>query len=466
MRIQPTAQLGIDRAQIARMHDRALELAERVGMRVHDEVLLERLRGKSGFTIREHRIYPTMARMEAFVTGYRARHAGDAPPSPDAQPIYFVSDRPLYTLADDNHTMRPCLSRDIIDGAKLVEVLYDRGVRGGVTGLPADVDPLLAPFEQIRISLRYGRGGGYSSHGFTVWHAKYMAQITRAMGHDYGLGVWMPSPFRLEGNELEIALALEGQYATLGVGSMPLMGITAPMNEVKTWVQALAETIGAATILEEAFPGVAIDIFPHPKPADLRTGNYGCGSPEWHLLDVLKMAILPFYGSYPPWGKSMSPGAAVPGAQAQAECMAGMVIGFLHGYRMFDMMGMLAGDEVFSPAQLLLDLDTAGWAERYARGIAIEEDDDIERWIALADADALFAEDPDEVARMREVYYLPRYLAPATVGQHETSPANWMADAHADAQRLIATHQYEPDAALLRTVDDIIDHARNHPPSR
>jgi len=366
--LKPTARFGLDRAQFQAMHRAALEWAERAGLRVADETIRKRLAGRPGLRIDGDRIYPATTRIETFLAEHRSRHPALPPPA-DCPTVLCSSDRPLYITDGTGGTLRPFTRRDAIDGAKLIESLRDRGVRGTTTGLPSDVAPLLAPFEQVLIGLRYGRGGASSSHAYDPWYASYMEQIARAQGHSFGLHVWVPSPFRLEGNELDAVLAMEGRLDFLNVGSMPLMGITAPMDIVGTWVQALAETLGSATILSDLYPGVPVEFYPHPQAADLSTGGYGMGLPEMHLLDALKSEILPFYGLRPPWAKSAVVGAPVPGVQAQVERTAAYVIGYLHGYREFDMAGILScGGDVFSPVQLLLDLETLGWAERYVQG--------------------------------------------------------------------------------------------------
>jgi hypothetical protein len=458
--IRPTAQFGLTRGQFDFMHRTAVELAAKVGFQVSEAALRDSMTGREGLRVEGNRIYPSEAAIDAYTAEMRARH-DDPPTPPDEPPILYVTDRPLYMVDDDQTHLRPFTTQDVIDGAKLTAMLYDRGVRGGAVGLPADVPPALAPFEQVRIALRYGRCGGYSSHGFTLWHTRYLAQIARVQGGGFGLSVWMPSPFRLEGNELEVVLAMEGQFDSLGVGSMPLMGITAPMNQVQNWIQVLAETLGAATILQARFPEVPVDIFPHPKPADLATGGYAMGTPEMHLFDALKSELLPCYGLRPPWGKSAVLGAAVPGPQAMLERSAAYLLGCLHGYRAFDMAGAMSHGDVFSPVQLLLDVEAVSWAERYARGLAWSPTpEDMARWVQIATGGGLFADDPEEVARMRTTYRLPHFFPSVTASQRIAEQRDAIAEAKAEIPRLIAAHHIEPDANLLRDVDAIIERAR------
>jgi trimethylamine:corrinoid methyltransferase-like protein len=464
-RVRPAARFGLTKEQLERMHRAAVSLASQTGFGVQNESLRARVRACTGFRVQGNRIHPSEERIEAYVASLRSLPPGLLP-KPDDPPVLCCGGRALHIVADDCVSLRPMMTADVVAGTKLCEALYHRGVRGSAPGLPSDVDPLLAPFEQILIGLRYGRCGGYSPHGVTLWHMRYMEQIHRALGWPFGLSVWMPSPFRLEGNELDIVLAMEGSFSSLGVGSMPLMGMTAPMSELKTWVQALAEALGAAAILQALWPNIPITVNPHPKPADMTTGNYGMGTPEWALMDALKIEILPFYGLRPPWGMSSSLGTTIPGPQAMMERTALYLIGFLHGHRVFDEAGVMIGGEVFSPVQLIFDLDAICWAQRYARGLDWHINlDDLGRWAQIAASDTLFAEDADEVALLRDVYAAtPRVFRCGSVGQHLSHPRDAIADARAEIRRLIASHAYEPDKSMLREVEAIVAHARQHPP--
>jgi len=179
------------------------------------------------------------------------------------------------------------------------------------------------------------------------------------------------------------------------------------------------------------------------------------------------MEILPFYGLRPPWGKGASIGAILPGPQATLERTAQYLTGYLHGYRVFDEAGIMAGGEVYSSVQLLFDLEAMEWVARYGRGTHLDNDTvDLERWAEIAASETLFAEDAEEVAKLRDVYSRHSRLFPCTtVGQHLTLPRDALADAKAEIRRLIANHAYEPDAAIMREAEAIVAHARAHPPA-
>ena len=78
----------------------------------------------------------------------------------------------------------------------------------------------------------------------------------------------------------------------------------------------------------------------------------------------------------------------------------------------------------------------------------------------------IFGEDSDEVTRMRTTYRISRNFRPVTATQHMAAPRHLLADLDEEVRRLIASHAYEPDAGILRDVERIVEHARQHPPSR
>jgi trimethylamine:corrinoid methyltransferase-like protein len=238
------------------------------------------------------------------------------------------------------------------------------------------------------------------------------------------------------------------------------------MSEMKTWIQALAESLGAASLLSDVFPNVPIHVYPHPKPADMRTCGYALGTPELNLMDVLKSEILPFYGLQPPWGKCCSLGAVYAGPQSTFERTASYLIGYLHGYRVFDEGGILNGGEVFSPVQLLFDIEILSWAERYGRGVCWTASQlDLDRWVEMATRGDLFAENPNEVALLRTVYDREsRFFPVHSVGQHIANRQDPIRDAKERIRCLVAAHVYEPDPGLIKEVERIVEHARQHPP--
>ncbi len=254
------------------------------------------------------------------------------------------------------------------------------------------------------------------------------------------------------------------QVEVLNVGTMPSMGITGPCDPISAYTLSVAETIGVAAMLHVLLPEVPVGICAHPQPADMTSGNLLFGSPEWHTLDMLHRYVFRYYGQE--WDrKDILTSAALPGWQAQADRMTGFLLGMADDYHHFAAGGLLCLDEVWSPAQLMLDLDLLAQAQRIGRpvrsaeGLEPEKLPDMVR-AALADP-ALFAVLPDTLANLRKEYP-PQGLTrrPSRAEVQSGVARDALADAWAQADKLVAGYAYEAPAETLRELRRIYNWAR------
>ncbi len=177
------------------------------------------------------------------------------------------------------------------------------------------------------------------------------------------------------------------------------------------------------------------------------------GTPEADVLDLLRRDVLRFYGSS--WNtKMLNTSASLPRAQAEIERGQQALLGVLGGFNTFHGLGTLGVDEVFSPAQVLLDLEMVGAAARVADGA--EHAPGLEPGLVCGVVDEVvrggqpFGAHTTTVRSFREHYFLPRLL-----GRRDR--AQWVAagrpDAYAEAEawasRLVADCDFEPDRQVL-----------------
>jgi len=242
------------------------------------------------------------------------------------------------------------------------------------------------------------------------------------------------------------------------------MGVTAPCDPIATMTQCLAEVVGGAAILHALLPGVPIGIHPHPEPADMRSATMVFGTPEWELLDLMHRDVMAFYHIHLK-SKMLHTTASLPGAQAHAERATNALLGVLGGYLNFTSLGMLGVDEVWSPAQVMLDLDLLAHAARIgqgswsAPGLGLDNLADV---IDAAVADGVsFLEHETTAANFRTQYQHPRVLQ--RLGRKEWQAAG-SPDVAREAQRqaddLIEQYDYEPPQDILRELRRIYDRGR------
>lgn len=454
----------LDSITLDRMHVAALEILERTGLAVGHVGIRREIAGRAGFRADEGRVRIAPSRVEAWRQS-NAIHC-QAPAGAPLNPVPLgrfrcrVSNRPSALVAPDGVTVRPMTTADVIAGTKLVDVLHAQGVEGSTVGTPTDVPSALQLPAQILIGAEYSReGGSASSLACDVRTAEIVLEMDAVYGRSHFQSVWCPSPLRLDGSELDILWHFRHTVKSASVGSMPIMGLNAPCDPLATFTLAVAECIGGATILSEVLPTVPISICPHPMPMDPRTGVMAFGTPEWELLDLLHRDVFAYYGLR--WDlKTLHTMSALPDAQAVAERTASAMTGMLSGFHAFGPGGMLAADEVFSPAMLVLDLDILGHAARVAHGAEIGEGllpTELPDLIDQVIRDRMiFAEHDTTAANLRRQYWQPAVFRRLGRSQWETAGRpEIVRDAQAEADRRIAQYEYEPPQDVLRELRSI-----------
>jgi len=489
----------LDQATLERMYETALDMLGRIGLKIeHAEVEREIARRK-GFTLADGRVRIAPDRVAAWKTEHARRAAVKAQgyygpacqaglwpaelidpddtvsldgyriklsrtPLPDRPYTASAETRAFHIVDRDGVTVRPITRDDVVAGTKLVAALAGRGLYGSVPGVPTDVPPALAPLEQFMVGAEFSPTGGFTSQVCDIPTAKVIREMNRVYGRKHRMSVQPPSPMILGGPELDILWHFRDDMAYVNVGSMPLMGFTAPCDPVAAFTQAMAECAGGAAILHELLPETFVSITPHPEPVDMRTGAIVFGSPEWQLLDMLHRDVLGFFG-VPRDFQLLHTTAALPGPQAFIDHTASATAGMMCGYRHFCAAGQLSLDEVFSPAMLILDLEMLDHVHRMVRGVYTGEGLElgqiggvVEEVVRTA---TLFAEHETTLMNMRRQYHQPKVLARMSMNQWlAAGRPDQVRAAQAEADKLIAAYEYEPPRDVLVELRRIYEKAK------
>lgn len=441
-----------DDTTLQALEDAALAILERTGMAVHDAALRESLGDRAGLALDGERVLIQPVAAQAWLTAYRRALP---PPAAEARPGYRFNalGYALWGVTDGGRGLKPFTREDTTNGAKLLEVLGSRGVNPGVPGAPQDVPERLRPFEQYLIGAEYSSAGGQTPLVADLKTAALVRELDRVYGRPFNWSVWLPNPLSFSGSTVDLWWHFRDEITDISVGSMPTMGFSAPCDPLACMALTLAEIIGGATLIHALRPEIVPSIFPHPQPGDMRTGTLALGTPEADVLDLLRRDVLRFYGSS--WNtKMLNTSASLPNAQAQLERGQTALMGVLGGFDTFHGLGMLGIDEVFSPAQALLDLDMVGAASRVAAGAQTAPGLELDKLPAIVDevvrGELIFAMHETTVRAFRQQYFLPQVL-------RRSDRAQWVAagrpDAYAEAEmkaaRLVADYAFEPDRQVL-----------------
>lgn len=440
----------------------ALRILAEVGIEIAHQGLETRARAR-GFAFDGGRVRLPRRQVSVFLQQTRGerRHRRQLGPPPAGEPVRLglvISGYPQHLRDPGTDEVVPFTTARLIEATKLVAALGERGLALAVPGCPVDVPPLLQPLLQYRIAVEHLPGPPGPVDAKHVQTLPYMMEMAEATGHPVrGLPVYVFSPLRLGGESLTAVMEFESRLQRISVGGMPSAGCTAPLRPVEAFALAAAEVIGSALILRDCLSlevGWAISAYPF----DLRAMAIGFGSPESLLFQAASSEVDAYFHGTDWWPAvgNIHTLAKEPGPQAAAEKMSIMLAGALWGQRGFDSAGSLSLDELFSPVQLLVDLEIKDHVERLIAGLDTEADADACLG-DLRDALALgFAGLDRTLARHRELYWRPHlfersFLAPwQAAGSQSFRARAWQM-----IRALTAQHDYQPPAAMAEALERI-----------
>ena len=365
---------AVPRWLLETMHEKALEVIELIGIRATNKRLLGRLTGYKGFKIEKGWVKIRSDLVEDLLSEVRRRRRGHCM---DEEELILSLGYPgcSYMIDLETDRLEPLTRNRVIEATKLIDSLYDWGVRGGAPRPPTDVPPRIRRIAQCLIGYEYSRSA--SPAPFESYEeAVYIKRMAEVMGHGFEIPIYVVSPLRLEGISLDRAIPFleDGDCDSVSISSMPLAGATAPVYPVGAFIQGISESLGAYAILHEAYPSIPAEFSIGAYHFDMRHGNIVIGSPEQTLMDLFSIALSKFYGVSPQASRSFRTMAKKVDIQGQVERAASATVGILTRPGEFVHSGLLSIDEVFSPLQLVIDCEIARYLTRMARGLEFTRD--------------------------------------------------------------------------------------------
>jgi len=448
---------------LEKMHWKALEILQSIGMKVTSKPILERIEGVRGFKIEEDRVKIDPQLMESLVEEYKSK-VGKRDPDiiTDLEEITLLgTGYPGCTHIIDLETdkLRPLTTKDAIDATKLIDSLYDWGLRGGAPGAPQDVSPNYRRILQCKIGYEYSRSASCAPFENYV-EAEYIRRMANAIGQKFYLDVYVVSPLRLEGVSVDrvVPFLEKGSCDGMSVGSMPLAGATAPVYPIGAITQGIAESLGGYAILHEAYPKIPIWFGMGAFHFDLKHGNIVFGSPEQILLDLIGIIVDRFYGVPRIGGvRSFRTMAKTVDAQAEVEKAASATVGVLTGPGKFNMSGVLSLDEIFSPVQLIIDCEIAHYLSKLARGLDLSEEE-LDSSMEVIQRCALkgsFLTDKTTLTQYRRIYWYPRLFDYSLLHTSRREMKSLTDRAKEMARKKIAEHNFQLEESKKRKLEKI-----------
>jgi trimethylamine:corrinoid methyltransferase-like protein len=221
--------------------------------------------------------------------------------------------------------------------------------------------------------------------------------------------IFSVSPLRLSGYEFDIAVSHRDHWQEFSVTTYPAAGVSAPIHFRAAWVLSIAEALGGAVTMHILSGGKPVTFSVGMFPFDLRTLTIVGGMPECVWMYWARGQIDRFYNPNAGYSMMLGTQAKRPGLQAGMEKGMAGATGVLTGCDDLHYVGVLSFDDIFSPEQMVADIELCDALDQLRRGIPRE---DPERWIDLIREGLKggYMQTDSTLDHYREAYWQPRLL--------------------------------------------------------
>ena len=456
-------------SQLEQMEEAAMRILEEIGVAVVDDDVLQQL-SACGFPVKGNRAFIGRKLAREFLETERERNGNKFSESPRPIDLHEAQlELSVLTYPQSVHDMEtdkivPFTTERLIEATKLLDVLSSRGISWSPPGCPVDVPPPLQPLVQYWVAAVYSRHGRHPVDPKTAESMPYIMEMGEVMGHPIGsLPIYIFSPLSLGGESLRCVLKFRDKLSSVGVSDMSSLGCTVPINVGDAFALCAAEVLGSAILVREI-----TDLPMHWSvrlcPMDMHSMAMVLGSPEDLLLQFAGSEVNAYFHGTS-WHPAISGAhtiAKLPGPQACAEKSSLMTVGALLGARWLGYAGTLSLDEVFSPEQLLYDIEIKDHVQRIVQGI--NGDCDPER--CLRDVREglerrVFMGLDTTLEEYRSVYWFPSLFERQFLAAWQGEGSMTIRErAHRMIRKLLSEHDYELEPELRREFDKILTRAK------
>lgn len=185
---------------------------------------------------------------------------------------------------------------------------------------------------------------------------------------------WTVSPLRYAPETVEVLTECVRQDIPVFLSSAPQAGATSPAALAGTLVQINAEELSGVVYTQLVKPGAPIVLGYVPSVADLRTGNFVGGAPEFGIMHAASAQLGQFY-NLPVYNSSGLADSKIPDIQAGYEKGITSLAAALAGSNyIHHSAGFLESMLTVAYEQYVIDDDINGAIMRAVRGIEVNDD--------------------------------------------------------------------------------------------
>ena len=375
--------------QVRRIHEAALSILERTGVKVEEPEALRSFRD-AGATVDDEtsRVRLPRSLVEDAVDWAPARVvlAGRDPQwdlvLEGARVHIGTGGAALNVLDLETGQPRPAVLHDVAELARLVDALDNVHfylVPIYPTELDKDVVDINTYYAGLANTTKHVQAGVYSVQGIrdTVEMCERIAGGVEALRERPIVSFitsWMVSPLLFATDVTTLLIETCRQRIPVVLSAAPMAGSTAPVTLAGMLAQLTAEQLSGLVLTQLACRGAPVLIGPIPATADMRTGRYLAGAAEFGLTNAAMAQMAQFY-RLPIYNSAGMTDAKIPDVQAGFEKAMSAVLTVLAGTNFIHhAAGMLENMNTVTAEQFVIDNEILGMAMRVLRGIEVNDE--------------------------------------------------------------------------------------------
>jgi trimethylamine--corrinoid protein Co-methyltransferase len=416
--LRPEPLRVLDDAGIARVHEAALDVLDRVGVVARSAAIRADLAAR-GIRVDEaaQRVRFTRAEVEAALAA--APHAYTlaardprADLALDGEHGWLSTDGSAAEMLDlETGSRRATTLADLAAVSRVADAIPEIGFLWQ-SAEAGDVPVPVRPLHELRTQLTASGKHVQLMTAVNAFQAEGAIELARAVAGGADALRARPilssfqvslSPLTFEGGALEAAVAYGRAGVPAGFVAMPIACATAPATATGLVVLTHAELLAGLTILETLVPGAPTFYGACGTCMDLRTGLVTCGGPE-DLLAQMAAAQLGHAMGLPVSIGTFATGAKASDWQAGLENGLSGFASLVSGADMCSGAGLLYAARTFSLEQMVLDAEAWSLLASVGSGLPVDDEDlAVEAIAAVGPAGDYLTED-HTIAHMRRLW--------------------------------------------------------------
>jgi len=443
--------------EVRRLHTRALEILERVGIRYESPRALDVLAEAGQEIDREAgvaRLKPEF--VEACIKSTPrvitlAGRRGEHDMVLEGKRLRVTTNgQATFTQDYDTGQRRPATVKDLRDSTKLAHYLdvvdyvwpmvVPMDVPGGSRGLHEMYHSFAMTSKHIQHEIQLPEHVPFALEMLDVLCGDRAAVKRRP---PFSVVACTVSPLQHEPKMADLCIDLARAGIPIIIWPMPLTGATAPVTVAGTCLMSIVEFLSGVALFQAAAPGCPL-IYPlGPEVLDMKSGMAVCAGPEIPLFNLVLGQMAKFY-DIPAIAVGLNSDAKEPGIQAAYESMQTGLAAALSGADLLVGIGILDDNNVMSLSQMVIESEIARMVKRIREGVVVSDETMMSHLIEKAGPGSHFLGFKETLAGLKGgAVFFPRLSYRNTYDKFFEEGRNEVAYARSEVQRLLA--QPDPD---------------------